>query len=137
MFMIKEKLEKEPIRLPVDPLVKSFVPGQVAQIDYDRMVCGISDGSRPFGLIDDYRDDEVDSTKLDGLITVWTQRIIFKTDIYDKTSWQYEAGEALYVKEGGILTNLPPSEDSILVGRIISVFEGIKPGSLILEGLWL
>lgn len=136
VLRIIESCPEEPIRFPTDP-GSHFVPGQVGQIDYDRMVCGVSDGTRPLGLIDDIRTASIDSTDPGGLITIWSQRVLFRTDQYEEVGVTYETGDRLYVNSAGFLTNIRLFEEAVPVGRVNSIFETKQPYDKdIIECLW-
>lgn len=75
-----------------------------------------------------------DSTLASGRVTVWTQRIIAQTDMYD-TSCRYPVNAALYVNETGKLTTRRISEEeypgvAIVTGPPVSIHQA-------LEALWL
>ncbi len=134
MLKIIESLIEDPIRFPTDPEAQ-FIPGQVGQINYESMICEVSNGLRPFGLIDDIKTDLVDSTER-GLVSVWSQRMVFRTDQYDAEG-EYETGVTLYVNYAGFLTSFRNYEDETSVARVISVMGKSKEsGKEIIECVW-
>lgn len=136
VLRIIESLADEPIRFPTDP-DSYFVPGQVAQIDYNKMICGVSDGTQPLGLIDDIRSKSIDSTEPGGLISVWQQRMVFRTDQYEALEGAYITGASLFVNIFGFLTTIEPFEEALSVGRVISVFDAKQEyGRDIIECVW-
>lgn len=195
-----------PVSYPVDPTAE-FEPGMVAQLYLrgNNLVCGVSDGRAPFGIIDDFKtraftapsiDEEViapapainqggqlvtpvdvkwelrnpnvipssfitspvdvaliprngmivfpagtplnfdldgdgtpdsirtivsytyqipnvsgdDSTMASGKVTVWFQRGIFQTDMYE-TNQRYPLNSLLFISETGRFTTSQPSDD--------------------------
>lgn len=134
MFEIVEAIPEEPVRLPAVPGA-IFKPGLIAQFtDFNgETVCELSDGKRPIGIVDDFK---VESSifNFNSLIRVWVQRMIFRTDEYDK-SCQYRIGMPLYVNEMGMITGrLPGTADSVYVARLITPPTIDKP---YMEALWL
>ena len=127
VLRIIETVQDGPVRLPID-MEARFVPGQAAQMNYEQITCGVSDGTRPLGLIDDLKNKYIDSTEPGGLVNVWIQRMVFRTDQYevlegsDITSL-YKTGALLYVNSEGFLSNKGLTKESLAVGRVISVLE--------------
>lgn len=71
-----------------------------------------------------------DSTLASGRVTVWTQRIIAQTDMYD-TSCRYPVNAALYVNERGMLTTRRISEEeypgiAIVTGPPVSIHQALE-----------
>lgn len=122
MLRVIESLSNGPIKVQTD-INARFIPGQVAQMNYKDVKCVVSDGTSPFGIIDDIKTDTTDSTDPAGYISVWVQRMIFRTDQYEvhEEDISYETGDLLYVNDRGFLTNLKMKE-VVGVGRVISVF---------------
>ena len=61
-----------PVSYPVDPSA-TFQPGQIAQLKTvgpDEIVVGVSDGTAPFGIIDDVRANAFTSTVKDEVVVV-------------------------------------------------------------------
>lgn len=141
VLQVLESMPDEPMRLPVDPKAK-FVPGQVAQVDHDNILCGVSDGTRPIGLIDDIKNDSIDSTDPSGLMSIWPQRMVFRTDQYEMIEGEdvtdfYQTGDLLYVNSYGFLTSIQPHNDAVPVARVISVFDIIQSYERnIIECVW-
>lgn len=94
---------------PVNFLVDTeavFYPGQMAQLKVvgNKIICGLSDGTRPCGIIDDINDDKNNnSTVMSGMVTVWMHNGIFETDQYDVTE-RYTKGATLYCNKRGRFT---------------------------------
>lgn len=100
---------ENPFTFLVDPEAE-FSPGQMAQFKAvgDEIVCGRSDGTSPFGLIDDIKiTNGEDTTAVSGRVTVWMKGI-FATDQYDTTD-RYSKGATLYCNKDGIFTVSNPS----------------------------
>lgn len=55
-----------PVSYPVDP-ISEFEPGMIAQLSLrgNNLVCGVSDGRAPFGIIDDYKTRAFTSPSVD------------------------------------------------------------------------
>lgn len=60
-----------PFSFPVDPNAE-FQPGQIAQLNVmgNQIVCGVSDGTAPIGIIDDIKTASFTAAKVDEIITV-------------------------------------------------------------------
>jgi hypothetical protein len=61
-----------PIQWPVDPSAE-FQPGMVGQLGMlgNQIVCGVSDGSAPIGIIDDYRTNAFSAPSIDEIVLVY------------------------------------------------------------------
>ena len=60
-----------PFSFPVDPNAE-FQPGQIAQLNVmgNQIVCGVSDGTAPIGIIDDIKTTSFTAAKIDEVIIV-------------------------------------------------------------------
>lgn len=60
-----------PLSFPVDP-TSSFQPGQVAQLKVigNEIVCGISDGTAPYGIIDDINTSAFTAPSVDEVVVI-------------------------------------------------------------------
>ena len=60
-----------PVSYPVDP-VAEFEPGMIAQLYLrgNNLVCGVSDGSAPFGIIDDFKTRAFTAPSIDEEVIV-------------------------------------------------------------------
>ena len=134
MFEVIEAVPEEPIRIFAAP-DNAFRPGLVGQF-YNlegNIVCGLSDGSKPIGIIDDFK---IKTSWFDptSLIRIWTQRMKFRTDEFDKDQ-PYRAGMALYVNKLGQFTSkVPDTQDSSYVARLLIP---PSPDTQYFEALWL
>ena len=112
MFQIIESVCSDPIRFLADTKVE-LTPGLVVQIVEINGTphCTLSDGTRPFGIVD--RMDKL------GLVRVWFDTMIFRTDEFEQDE-KYVGGNPLYVSSRGRLTTKKEMESSHLVGHVIS-----------------
>lgn len=113
-----------PVSYPVDPH-GVFEAGMIAQLKVvdDEIVVGVSDGTAPLGIIDDYRtinaDTNRDTTSGSGRITIWlSNNTIFRTDQFD-TTVAYPLNGNLYCGADGKLTTLPNIFPATVVGMIM------------------
>lgn len=128
-------LSGNPIAYPVDPNA-IFEPGMIAQLKVvgDEIVVGVSDGSAPFGIIDDIKTATADSTAGTGKVTVWlSNNGIFKTDQFD-TTVVYPLNGNLYSNPNGKLTTSPPNGRCKLVAIVTRPPTALNPT---LEFLWI
>lgn len=105
--------------VPVNFLVDSdatFYPGQLAQLKVvgDKIVCGVSDGTAPYGIIDDLSNSTV---KHSEFITVWATKGSFETDQYDTTQL-YKDKMRLYCGSDGRLTSRKSSDLQVPVATV-------------------
>lgn len=117
MLKITNVCDALPINFTVDKAA-TFYPGQMAQLKAigNEIVCGVSDGTSPCGIIDDINDDANNSTVTSGRICVWSHFGIFETDQYDSTQ-RYTKGAKLYCNKYGKFTtfNLSNSCPSVAI----------------------
>ncbi len=73
MLRIVQSGNSLPFSWPVDPNAE-FQPGQIAQLNVynQQIVCGVSDGSAPIGIIDDIKTHAFFTTAIDEVIIVPT-----------------------------------------------------------------
>lgn len=66
-----------PFSFPVDPNAE-FQPGQIAQLNVmgNQIVCGVSDGTAPIGIIDDIKTNSFTSASIDEVVIVPTVGVI-------------------------------------------------------------
>jgi len=71
MFRIIQVGNALPFSFPVDPSAE-FEPGQVAQLTLsgNQIVCGVSDGTAPIGIIDEIKKNAFSATSIDEVIIV-------------------------------------------------------------------
>lgn len=74
-----------------------------------------------------------DSTIGSGRVTVWFQRIIFATDMFE-TNVTYPLGANLFVSESGLLTTRQPSANHVSVAIVTAPPSSMHPS---LEALWV
>lgn len=128
MFKIIEFVSN-PIRL-IPIYGNKFVPGTIVSlVGYQ---CEVSNGERPFGFANNY----VDATAAENyeLVTVFFSRLVFRTDVYDKSSWgEYITGSELYIDNSGIFTVDRVRDGQLSVGKIITGPSERKPD---FEAIW-
>jgi hypothetical protein len=121
MLKIVESVCQNPIRFFPDPKVK-FKTGlivQLTEINQNPSVT-ISDGTRPFGIVGEMQ------IQTYGLIPIWFETMIFRTDVYEKKEGKYDSGTPLYVSKRGMLTALKSFEDAHIVGYVVAVSQSSK-----------
>lgn len=66
-----------PFSFPVDPNAE-FQPGQLAQLNVmgNQIVCGVSDGTAPIGIIDDIKTNSFTSAAIDEVVIVPTVGVV-------------------------------------------------------------
>ena len=69
MLRIVQSGNALPFSFPVDPNAE-FEPGQIAQLTIigNQVVCGVSDGTAPMGIIDDIKKNAFSSTSIDEVV---------------------------------------------------------------------
>lgn len=114
MIKVVESVRDNPIQLFPDKTIIFFQPGLVSQmVEIDGVPsCTISDGTRPFGLIEK-------TDKIYGLVSIWFDTMIVRTDMFESTC-SYLPGNSLYVSKNGKITTQKIDDNSILVGHVIS-----------------
>lgn len=72
MLRILQVANGIPFSFPVDPSAE-FEAGQIAQLNLlgNQVVCGVSDGSAPIGIIDDMKKNAFSSTSIDETVIVY------------------------------------------------------------------
>lgn len=121
MLKIVEKAySNHPIRFIAKPGVKLVAGYACTLVEYNGcLVCDIcKPGQNPFGIIGKtihVKSDKI-SFNLKHMVTIWHQRMIFKTDNFEHSN--YGPGDKLYVGESGMLTNEPVSDESSFVARL-------------------
>lgn len=121
MLKIVEKpFSTNPIRFIAKPGVELIAGYTCALVEHNGyLVCDICQpGQNPFGIIGEtkYIDSDEISFKLEDMVPIWSQRMIFKTDNFEHSN--YGPGDKLYVGESGMLTNEPVRDDSNFVARL-------------------
>ena len=136
MLKIVEKLCEDPIHMLIKPGVK-FEVGQIVKlIDFgDDIVVDICDGNLAFGIAGNrcYVDSDSVVYDLKRMLKVWSQRMVFRTTMFNH-QYKYKAGGGLYVDGEGVLTTEKTKEDSTCVARVISGPNGKRK---YIEALWL
>ena len=129
MFKIIEKISSGPIRYPVKPGI-SVLPGMVGKIaEYEGTpVIDIGDANNAFGIIGNKRSLQGLSYNREDLVAIWQQRMIFRTDVFDKAC-EYKSGCSLYVCDG-LLTSV--KSKNYYVAKLT-----MEPVKGIIEALWL
>lgn len=76
IFRILHSGNTMPYSFPVDPDAE-FEAGQIAQLYLrgNQVVCGVSDGTAPFGIIDDIKKNTFSSTSIDETVIVYVAPI--------------------------------------------------------------
>ena len=119
MLQIVESVCSGPIRfLPDLSSGHKFKTGLVVQLvetSDGTPKCCISDGSRPFGIIGENLEMQPF-----GLIPVWFETMILRTDVFEKKGATYEMGDALYINKRGMISSIRPFENSFQVGYVIA-----------------
>jgi hypothetical protein len=93
--------------------------------------CEVSNGEKPFGFADNYVDTTTENYKL---VTVFFSRLVFRTDVYDKSSWgEYITGAELYVDYNGIFTVDKVRDGQLSVGKVIT---GPNERNACFEAIW-
>lgn len=71
MFRLVQVSNALPFSFPVDPSAE-FEPGQIAQLTLlgNQVVCGVSDGTAPIGIIDDIKKNAFSATEIDEVVIV-------------------------------------------------------------------
>ena len=137
MLKIIEKVEPGPIRFPAKPGV-NLQAGCIGRVvDYEGVqVVDLSDGYGVFGVIGNKRMMNYISFDREDLVSIWPQRMVFKTSQYDRESIiKYIGGQSLYVNRKGLLTPQKPREDCLCIAKLTKV---PGKGSLnYIEALWL
>lgn len=120
MFKIIEKISY-PIRLPIKPNVK-LKPGMVGRItDFENnTVIDIGNSHMFSGIIGNrrYSNTASISWEKEHLVKIWTGRMIFRTDMFDRSSKFKDS--RIYVNKEGLLTSEEPFDDACIVARLIS-----------------
>ena len=126
MFRLIESICTKPIRFIGDKSI-NFNLGMIVQLtEIDKNVCcTLSDGSRPFGVV-----ERVDDKN--GLVSIWFDSMVFRTDNFE-ISDNYKSGNALFVSKNGKLSTEKPFTNAIMIGHIISIFEN----NTIIEVNWI
>lgn len=143
MLKIIETVAERPISFIADPAA-IFEPGHVAQLinyDYGKyvdiplVICSLSDGSRPLGIIDSTKAKASGTLSFDKneMVLVWVDRAIFQTDQYEDSA-KYDIGVGLYVSKRGLFTSVKSFDDSYPVARMITPPSTRHP---YFEALWL
>ena|SRR5690606_30506421 len=122
-----------PVTVKLDE--KTFQPGMIAQLyANDGVSFKLSNGSAPFGIVDDIKDDKFDSTANSGLTTIWPFSSyanksvkVIKTDQFIRDQGvTHQPNDPVYVLNGQFSLLSSKFE---AVGRIVE----ISPGSITIE----
>jgi hypothetical protein len=99
-----------------------FYPGQLAQLKVvgDKIICGVSNGTAPCGIIDDLNNSNDSTVKHSGRITVWFSKGSYETDQYDTTQF-YKKQMILYCGKDGRLTSKKSSDFQVPVATVDKV----------------
>jgi len=109
-----------------------FSPGSIVSISKDSYTCEIG-GDNALGFAYNYLDTTNGYNYKDFLI-VWCDRLVFRTDVYDKNAvCPYITGADLYINDNSILTTDKKILDQTLVGKIIT---GPSEKRVWLEAIW-
>ena len=103
-------MDNLPLQFQVDD-DSTFNPGQIGQLKVagNEIVCGTSDGTAPFGIIDDVKTPTSNTTQFSKRVTIWISKGVFETDQFD-TLQRYSIGKSLFVDQNGILTTKQNTE---------------------------
>lgn len=102
-----------PFSYPVDPNAE-FQPGQIAQLNLmgNQIVCGVSDGTAPIGIIDDIKTNSFTSASIDEVVIVPTVGVIYNGKLVTAVDIKTEL-ENPNIVERSFLTDL----DVLLIPR--------------------
>lgn len=133
MFEVIESIPEEPVHFFVAPGA-NFKPGNIGRlVEFgDNLVVDISNGNSAFGVLGDTK-TPYDEFNPKDLVRIWPQRMVFRTDEFDKEH-KYAIGNPLYASETGLITSKKPWDNAQIVARLI-----IPPSEekICLEALWL
>ena len=134
VFEVVESTCDSPVRIFAAPKA-IFKPGQIGELkEIDgRLVCDVSDGANPFGVIGDLKTEIFEHFDPANLVSVWPQRMVFRTDSYD-IEQEYKEGNAIYVNSFGFMTSKKSHENAHIVARLISPSTAERPW---MELLWI
>lgn len=106
--------------------------GQLVEMPDGLLVCGVSDGTKPVGIIASTKKTKTPSISFDKrkMVKVWWMRTRFKTDKFDKDG-KYKKDGALYVNKNGLLTPEIPFENAYPVARLLDI------SASYCEALWI
>lgn len=112
MIEVIESVSLGPIRFLPD--ASKLEPGLIVQIvEIDGTPkCTLSDGTRPFGIVGEINGPH-------GLVSVWYDSMILRTDKFEKRGQKYNPGSPIYVSKKGKITSKKPYETSHLIGHVI------------------
>ena len=136
MFKVVEKICDEPLRMLAKPGVK-FRPGFVVKLVElgGDMVCDLADEKNALGIAGSRLHIKDESLRFEpkSMLKVWAQRMVFRTDLYDKTH-EMCTGMSLFVSDDGLLTTGKPEGTKLYVAKLISPPD---EEHAYLEALWL
>jgi len=100
----------------------TFNPGNIAMLKLtkDCLVATVSDGLYPIGVIDDIKNDEIDTTEVSGRIVIWNKKFTGAIDCFEKDQ-AYRSGDKLYVSPNSELTTKKYTNFSPCVGEVVSL----------------
>jgi len=133
MFKLIEAISLEPVRLPIKPGIK-ITPGHIVKIiTYeDNLVVDICDGYDPLGIAGNRC---IGGTSIDykKIVRVYPQRMIADILKFDRKN-NIQTGNSLYCDKRGVLTNVKPFENSIVLGKVITPADD---GNRYMQILWI
>lgn len=134
--IIEKAFTNHPIRIFAKPGVKLVAGYTCVLSEYNgELVCdNCAPEQNPFGIIGKSKliKSENISYLMRDFVTVWHQRMIFRTDNLEHSI--YLPGDKLYVGSSGMLTNEPIFDESKFVARLISLPDDRRD---YFEALWL
>lgn len=113
-----------------------FEPGMVGQLmeaSDGLLVCGVSDGMNPLGIIDSTKIYKTKETDYNNIVKIWWMRAKFITDKYVRGE-KYKDGVGLYVDKNGLFTMQIPYENAYPVARLLTAPTNKSPQC---EILWI
>jgi hypothetical protein len=102
-----------PFSFPVDPNAE-FQPGQIAQLNVfgNEVVCGVSDGTAPIGIIDDIKTNSFTSASIDEYVIVPVVGVLSNGMLVTATDVKTELQNA-YILERSFISDI----DVLLIPR--------------------
>ena len=123
MLEIVEAINYDPVRMIAKPGVL-FEPGNLVRVIEDEdgnTICDLANGSIwAMGIAGNECCAEDGSYRLQNMVEVWSQKMIFRTDLYEDDT-KFSPGCPLYVSENGLFTSKPENEDTPCVAHVTMV----------------
>ena len=96
-----------PFSFPVDPNAE-FQPGQIAQLTVmgNQIVCGVSDGTAPIGIIDDIKTNAFTQASIDEAVEVQTTGVLINGTLVTPTEIKTELANP-NIQERSFTSDIP------------------------------